>query len=190
MHGNSLVYQPVIVYYFCLPFTRAFHTDKYHRLWTGHTYIHAHNNYTHAHIHMYTHIHIHTHSHAHKLLYTHAPPHMHVHTLTYAHERHTHIHMHMCYTRTNAHTYIHTVWASCPLLCSIKGTWGCCWAAAWGKGWPRPHWCGNLINFNIHCYEQGNHYTLYWSICTSCRRSLWEGRYLCWWLFTFINVHT
>jgi len=34
-------------------------------------------------------------------------------------------------------------------------------------------------NFNTHCYERGNHSTLYWSICTSCRRASWEGRCLC-----------
>jgi len=107
MHGNSLVYQPVMVYFFCLPFTRAFHTDKYRSLWTSHTYMHAHNNYTHAHIHMYTHIHILTHLHAHKLLYTHAPTHIHVHTLTYAHERHTHVHV--LHPHKYTHTYTHSM---------------------------------------------------------------------------------
>jgi len=48
-------------------------------------------------------------------------------------------------------TYI-TGWVDCPLLCSTGGTWGCCGAVAWGKGWPRTETKGHyFIKKWVHC---------------------------------------
>jgi len=40
--------------------------------------------------------------------------------------------MQCIYMRTHITGRVH-----CPLPCSTEGTWGCCGALAWGKGWPR-----------------------------------------------------